>query len=145
MGTATALLALVAAVVVVSGVFVAFLAGLLKLASLARRGKRAAAVDRRCGRCGRSWQAEPGRDLSKVGLRIRRRTRRRVRRSGGREVPSWSRAQGWSRCPSCLSRRVRTAGEPPPPRPLTRGERVGIGVAAAGLGALLVALVAFLR
>ena len=115
--------------------------GLTALLALGRRvlpRARPESVQRRCDRCRRSWQAIPGRELSGVGLRLRRRARRRARDRGVETASSWSRPQGWSRCPSCLSRRIRTSGDPVRRSPWGPLERLGVGIGAVG-GALLVA------
>ncbi len=84
--------------------------GLLRLATSKRRGipARPSASEltwRRCESCKGRWQAQPGSDLSETGLRLRRAVGR-VARKRQRTV-AWARPQGWSRCPSCLSTRVR--------------------------------------
>lgn len=95
-------------------------------------------VVRRCERCGRGWRSDGRLQPTLLGLYVRRAVRRRLRERE-REAPEWARAQGRWRCPSCLSRRVRTSGEPalPPPalRPGTR--LLALGVAAAVVGLLL--------
>jgi hypothetical protein len=45
-------------------------------------------------------------DASRLQVLPRRRARRR-----GRDTPEWARAQGWSRCPNCLSHDVRPSGQ----------------------------------
>ncbi len=100
-------LLLVALLLTVTGYLAA---GLLRLARPNRRGSsaRASAGEltwRRCESCKGRWKARPGSDLSVTGLRLRRAVRRAVR-TRQRTVP-WARRQGWSRCPSCLSTRVR--------------------------------------
>ncbi len=65
-------------------------------------------VLRRCDACGTGWKDVPGHDIARTSLRVRRWARRRARRRGA-EAPDWARRQGWSRCPSCLSTRVRTS------------------------------------
>jgi hypothetical protein len=74
-------------------------------------------VLRRCNACGAAWKGRPGQDVRL--LRLRRRTRRRSR-DRKKDAPAWAARQGWSRCPSCLSRDVRpssrdatAAGAPP--------------------------------
>ena len=61
---------------------------------------------RRCNDCSRRWWAVEGSDASRRQVLRRRKARRRARKRG-RETPEWARAQGWSRCPSCLSVDVR--------------------------------------
>lgn len=70
--------------------------------------RRGDPVLRRCADCQVAWKGAPGHDLSKTGLRMRRRVRRRTR-AKEKDTPAWARRQGWSRCPSCLSKRVRTS------------------------------------
>jgi hypothetical protein len=65
---------------------------------------------RRCDTCGSSWWGKPGRDVSVVGLQIRRAVRK-YRRGGKRHSWSWTSRQGWSRCPSCLSVDVRDSSD----------------------------------
>jgi len=65
-------------------------------------------VLRRCEDCNVGWKGLPGRDKSKTGLRVRRWVRRRAR-ARKKHGAAWSRRQGWSRCPSCLSTNVRTS------------------------------------
>jgi hypothetical protein len=64
------------------------------------------ARNRRCDACRSGWLGRPGTDASLLVLRLRRFRRRRAR-SAGRPVPAWAVKQGWSRCPSCFSSRVR--------------------------------------
>jgi len=74
-----------------------------------RRPKSAGADDgrtwRRCESCKRRWQGTPGQDLGAATLRLRRAVRRRARKR--QRTVEWARAEGWSRCPSCLSTKVR--------------------------------------
>jgi hypothetical protein len=65
---------------------------------------------RRCETCGSSWWSTPGRELSQAGLQIRRAVRK-YRRGGKRRSWAWTSRQGWSRCPSCLSREVRDSAD----------------------------------
>lgn len=65
-------------------------------------------VLRRCDDCGTGWKGVPGRDKGKTGLKVRRWLRRRAR-ARKKAGPTWSRRQGWSRCPHCLSTNVRTS------------------------------------
>lgn len=65
-------------------------------------------VLRRCDDCGTGWKAVPGRDSSKTALKVRRWMRRRAR-ARKKHSPGWTKRQGWSRCPSCLSTNVRTS------------------------------------
>lgn len=83
---------------------------LLLLGAVLRRrgGSSPAPVLRRCEACSAGWRAVPGDDHTALGLRLRRRVRRRARARAG-PVPRWARPQGWSRCPSCLSKQVRTS------------------------------------
>ncbi len=100
-------LLLVALLLTVAGYLAA---GLLRLARSNRRGIPACASAgeltwRRCESCKGRWQAQPGSEVSATGLRLRRAVRR-VARTRQRTV-AWARPQGWSRCPRCLSTRVR--------------------------------------
>jgi hypothetical protein len=65
---------------------------------------------RRCNECKRRWWAVEGTDASRAKVLRRRRARRKARRRG-KDTPEWARAQGWSRCPSCLSHDVRPSGQ----------------------------------
>lgn len=106
-----------------------------------RRRKASEPVLRRCDECGRSWKAEPGCDLSLVGLRVRRRVRRRARLAGA-AVPGWAKAQGWGRCPSCLSVRVRSTGDAITPARWGKAEKAGIAITSMGFLLCLVAALA---
>lgn len=74
----------------------------------ATRTGRPAAVLRRCDACGVGWKGRPGDDASALVLKARRRKRRRTR-AKEQDTPVWARRRGWSRCPSCLSTKVRTS------------------------------------
>ena len=74
------------------------------------------AVKRRCQKCGCGWWAVPGREVSVSGLRLRR-FLRRARRRKKRRVGDWAARQGYSRCPSCLSRQVRDSHDQDPASP----------------------------
>ena len=92
-------------------------------------------VVRRCDSCRRGWRGQPGVDLTLVELLAARRARRRAR-AAPRPEPAWAKASGWSRCPSCLSTRVRTSGEEPDPAVAESRlslEAVGYVATAAGL------------
>jgi hypothetical protein len=65
-------------------------------------------VLRRCDGCGVAWKGRPGEDATALVLRLRRLVRRRTR-SRRSDTPDWARRRGWARCPSCLSRQVRTS------------------------------------
>lgn len=97
-------------------------------------------VVRRCDACGRGWKADPQRRGRVMGLRVRRWVRHRARRRD-EPPPGWSGPQGWARCPSCLSTRVRNSGDPWTPAPWTRLEKVGAVAAIIG-GALLLGALA---
>jgi hypothetical protein len=60
------------------------------------------AFRRECGRCHRSWVAEPGAELSRMGVWLRLRVRI-YQRNHNRPESAWSKQKTWSRCPSCLS------------------------------------------
>ena len=81
-------------------------------------------------------------DLTLVELLAARRARRRAR-AAPRPGPAWARARGWSRCPSCLSTRLRTSGEEPDPdlaeSPLSLE---AVGYVGTALGRALVGLAA---
>jgi hypothetical protein len=86
---------------------------LLALWWLVGRPRRSAAepqqqVLRRCDACGIGWKGTPGDDARVVTLKLRRWQRRRTRERK-QDTPGWARRRGWSRCPSCLSRQVRTS------------------------------------
>lgn len=82
------------------------------LARLRRRRRQTEPqlVTRRCDACHLAWQGEPGVDLGRVELLVRRAERRRAR-AAARQPRPWAKARGWDRCPSCLSTRVRTSGD----------------------------------
>lgn len=85
---------------------------LLVLTVLGRRERaRTPRTRRRCEACGQSWKGYRGRNHSKLGLRLRRRARRRAA-SREESPPAWARPRGWSRCPSCLSTDVRDSRQP---------------------------------
>jgi hypothetical protein len=65
-------------------------------------------VLRRCDDCGVLWKGLPGKDSSVPVLKLRRWMRRRTR-ARKTDTPGWAKRQGWSRCPSCLSTKVRTS------------------------------------
>jgi hypothetical protein len=65
-------------------------------------------VLRRCDDCGVLWKGRPSRDIGVTGLKVRRWVRRRTR-ARKTDTPAWAKRQGWSRCPSCLSKKVRTS------------------------------------
>ena len=102
------------------------------------RSRHGEATFRRCDRCARGWEAVGDRDLTLGGVLVRRSVRR-LARSRGRTAPRWSRAQGWSRCPSCLSRRVRAAEDPTTAPPGRWSAARIASVVAAGCGILLIA------
>ena len=99
---------------------------------------------RRCDACGRGWRAQPGREISVIGLRLRRRVRRRLRSRDPDRKPRWAAPQGWSRCPSCLSTRVRMSGEDPTPESWTTLEKAGVAVGIVGVAVLAVAAIGVL-
>ena len=111
-----AYLLLAADVVVVALVLLAPLYAVVWLLGRRRRAAQtpasAAAPDgrqlRRCERCGLLWKGTPGHDVGRVSLRLRRWLRRR-RRAQKRAAPAWAQRQGWSRCPRCLSAKVRAS------------------------------------
>lgn len=74
----------------------------------ARKQQTGEPVLRRCASCQVAWKGVPGHNISKTGLRLRRRVRRRTR-AKEKNTPAWARRQGWNRCPSCLSKQVRTS------------------------------------
>ena len=61
---------------------------------------------RRCEDCKRRWEGSVDQAPSTLRLRLARSARRRARIKA-QPPPEWARAQGWDRCPSCLSRNVR--------------------------------------
>jgi hypothetical protein len=73
-------------------------------------------VKRRCQDCGLGWWATPDREVSVSGLRLRR-ILRHYRRRKKRRVGDWAARQGYSRCPSCFSRRVRDSHDQTKPEP----------------------------
>lgn len=98
---------------------------------------------RRCDGCRLTWQGEPAADLGRVELLVRRWARQRAR-GQARPAPGWARTKGWSRCPGCLSSRVRASGdgertEEQPSR--LSVEAVGYLASAGGLALLAVATV----
>jgi hypothetical protein len=70
-----------------------------------RPGER---VLRRCDDCGVLWKGLPAKDFGVTSLKVRRWMRRRTR-ARKTDTPTWAKRQGWSRCPSCLSKKVRTS------------------------------------
>ena len=96
-------------------------------------------VVRRCEACGKAWRTRAQRHLSLPRL-LTARTVRHGCTARGWEVPVWARPQGWTRCPSCLSTRVRTSGGQALPAPLAPAPRrsVLVGTVAVGLGVLLI-------
>ena len=66
----------------------------------------AAAEHRRCEECKSHWFAEPGTDQGRIMRALSRRARHAAREAG-EATPDWAVKQGWDRCPSCGSRRVR--------------------------------------
>ncbi|MFP5220119.1 MAG: hypothetical protein ACLGIG_10360 [Actinomycetes bacterium] len=72
-------------------------------------------VLRRCQSCGVLWKGRPGDDASCATLKLRRWMRRRTR-ARKTDTPAWAKRRGWSRCPSCLSRDVRTSRAARSPR-----------------------------
>lgn len=81
------------------------------LSRVFRRSRRRPPLDnahttwRRCESCKHRWEGAPGDEPSALTLRVRRAARRRARKR--QRTLEWARPQGWSRCPSCLSRQVR--------------------------------------
>ena len=109
---------------------------------LLSRRRAARAVVRRCDSCRRGWRGQPGVDLTLVELLAARRARRRAR-AAPRPEPAWAKASGWSRCPSCLSTRVRTSGEEPDPALAeSRLSLEVVGYLATAAGLVLVGLAA---
>jgi hypothetical protein len=99
---------------------------------------------RRCDRCGRGWRARPGHEVSVIGLRVRRWVRRRARERDVAALPKWAGPAGWSRCPSCLSTRVRMSGEEVTPETWTAIEKIGMTVGVTGMVVLAVAAIGVL-
>ncbi len=62
---------------------------------------------RRCNHCKRRWWGVEGSDLPKREVQRRRRARQAARAEG--TTAEWARPQGWTRCPTCLSKDVRTS------------------------------------
>lgn len=116
-------------------------AGALLARTPARRFVARRSVQRRCEACGRSWTSDGSSDPTVLGLRLRRRVRRR-RREQGLDVPGWAVARAWSRCPSCLSARVRSSGEPwLPPKERDEARRLtALGVLVGALGIVVISL-----
>jgi hypothetical protein len=108
---------------------------LRSLAAPVLRRREPELVVRRCDRCGRGWKADPRVPGRVVGLRVRRWVRHRAREKG-EPAPNWAGPQGWSRCPSCLSSRVRTSGEPPTRPGLSGLEKAGVFVGLVGVALL---------
>ena len=105
---AAAYLLLAVDLLVVAVVLTLPLLALLWLIGTPRRRRSTERVLRRCEACGVAWKGVPGHTLGRTSLRIRRWTRRRAR-ARRQDTPAWAGRQGWSRCPSCLSTKVRTS------------------------------------
>lgn len=105
---AAAYLLLAVDLLVVAVVLTLPLLALLWLIGKPRKVRRTRRVLRRCEACGVAWKGVPGHDLGRTSLRIRRWKRRRSR-ARKQDTPAWAGRQGWSRCPSCLSTKVRTS------------------------------------
>lgn len=105
-------LLLVLDLLLIAVVVVAVVGAVVRLAGrLLRRGRPQELQVRRCDSCRRIWRGDPDHDLGRVELVVRRRARRKAR-AAERAVPEWARARGWTRCPSCLSSKVRSQGDP---------------------------------